>query len=586
MGWPPNHCNPERTGATEALDARIRREREARHRRDQAQNQLRNAEQQIERAQRQRRKLLNRAGLPDDEAGWTNLRRLLDHLPDYREREAELQAARIQCDQQRKRIGAPTVADYDGWNAARLDQERHAAAEAAARHQEIISEIGQIQGEISAVREGSTLEEALAEMQAAEEALRVKRRDNARNFLVGLLRDRIAEATEQAYRPDILRRAQDLFARFTNDRYRLDVEPGNPPMFRAFDVVLDRRMTLDQLSDGTRVQLLIAVRLAYVQYEEDQAGIRLPLLIDEAVATSDPARADALIASVVAAAATGRQVFVLTAQPDEAAKWQRTLAGAVDDRSFHLGTWATSPPDIAVLDPDKLAAAGPAAVAAPGKDATLGDYIKALKIPKLSPFDQAGQAHTGLLLVALRGPDDKEGAQTLHRLLKMGFDQAGPLVAFLHHSPDTGKKLLGDKGITALETVFQGLDAALAAARRGRNKPVTYAFLEAAGGVPPTKLEEVWQLTEEVGHDPQRLLDGLREKRVKRFSQEKREELEAELLDAGILQHEAPLDDAGLRHEIRKSMGTALVDGPADANTVARIAALIALKDSTTRAAN
>ena len=54
---------------------------------------------------------------------------------------------------------------------------------------------------------------------------------------------------------------------------------------------------LAELSAGRRLQLLVAVRMGFV--EEQERGVRVPIVMDETLANSDDASAEALIGAVV-----------------------------------------------------------------------------------------------------------------------------------------------------------------------------------------------------------------------------------------------------------------------------------------------
>ncbi|BDU77594.1 hypothetical protein [Mesoterricola sediminis] len=134
---------------------------------------------------------------------------------------------------------------------------------------------------------------------------------------LALVLDRQARLADTLDRPPVLQRASDHFLAFTG-RYELTFTEGR---FLAREGAT--RLELDQLSEGTRVQLLLAVRLAFVEKEET---LRLPLFLDEILGNSDDARSGDIVRAVLALAATGRQVFYFTAQMDEVNRW-REIAG-------------------------------------------------------------------------------------------------------------------------------------------------------------------------------------------------------------------------------------------------------------------
>ncbi len=122
----------------------------------------------------------------------------------------------------------------------------------------------------------------------------------------------------------LYQRANELFRTITKYRFSLLIPDGTEKSFRAFDEAKRTGLGLSELSTGTRIQLLLAVRLAYIETQEQH--YRLPLLADELLANSDDVRAQAIIEALVEISRAGRQVFYFTAQADEVSKWQQYLS--------------------------------------------------------------------------------------------------------------------------------------------------------------------------------------------------------------------------------------------------------------------
>jgi uncharacterized protein YhaN len=112
----------------------------------------------------------------------------------------------------------------------------------------------------------------------------------------------------------VFRKARDLFTDFTAGSFRLEIDEGVKPSFRAVETSSGRGVGLDQLSSGTRVQLLMAVRLAFI--EEMESGHQLPLILDEILGNTDDLRASAIIDATIEICRLGRQVIYFTAQHD------------------------------------------------------------------------------------------------------------------------------------------------------------------------------------------------------------------------------------------------------------------------------
>jgi uncharacterized protein YhaN len=78
------------------------------------------------------------------------------------------------------------------------------------------------------------------------------------------------------------------------------------------------------LSTGTKIQLMMAVRLAFI--EESEQGVMLPILADELLANSDDERSAAMIGALCEISRAGRQVFYFTAQEDEVQRWEEWVS--------------------------------------------------------------------------------------------------------------------------------------------------------------------------------------------------------------------------------------------------------------------
>ena len=101
------------------------------------------------------------------------------------------------------------------------------------------------------------------------------------------LLDDVERAFEAEHEPSVLRRARDVFAEVTAGAFALRLRGDGT--FIAHDVRQETARELAELSSGTRMQLLLAVRLAWIEAQE-QGGETLPLFLDEALTTSDEKR--------------------------------------------------------------------------------------------------------------------------------------------------------------------------------------------------------------------------------------------------------------------------------------------------------
>lgn len=169
---------------------------------------------------------------------------------------------------------------------------------------------------------GDSLGKALKKQRDALTDLENLRKKEVAARVIQLLTDRLSAEAERECQPEVLRGASDWLARITHARYALSV---NASGFFAHDTIQGRTYTLDQLSSGTRVQVLFAVRMAFIEMQEQSTSISFPIFLDELLANSDDGRALAIVSSILEIAKE-RQVFYITAQQDEVEKL-RQLSG-------------------------------------------------------------------------------------------------------------------------------------------------------------------------------------------------------------------------------------------------------------------
>ncbi|WP_306599092.1 AAA family ATPase [Geothrix sp. 21YS21S-2] len=323
----------------------------------------------------------------------------------------------------------------------------------------------------------------LARDQAAQRLEDQRIRDLEGRTLARLI-DRLEErGADEDLKPQ-LRRASDLFQAFTGHRYVLRFENA---AFVAREG--DRTRPLDQLSEGTRLQLLMAVRLAYVEHQEGPDGIQLPLFLDEVLANSDDTRAQAILEAIQVMAGTGRQIFYFTAQQDEVAKWRRLGPRGIQILDLaevrNLGARRLAPlPAVDLTRPP---------IPDPGEDSLLG-YARRLGAAGPSLWTPLSQQHAWLAFA--------EGQQrSLHLLLQGGFETVGQVRNFLG-TPITPEKV-------ALLTTIEILEQAQAALQAARPRPLSPAIIEAAEIPRFGDMAGVAAVFRECGNDPRALLDSV-----------------------------------------------------------------------------
>lgn len=197
-----------------------------------------------------------------------------------------------------------------------IEDELATAQSKAAQARELQDRLIRLDAEIERTEKGRSLENALAEKENKRIELENVRSEKAAKAVGQAILDTLRDSVI-SNAPPVFQRAQENFKRVTGSRYTLGIPEENT--FRARDHHLNRDFDLTKLSSATRVQLLLSVRLAFVETQE--TNYRLPLTLDETLANSDDPRAQAIIKTMSNLAAN-RQIFYFTAQEDEVNKWK------------------------------------------------------------------------------------------------------------------------------------------------------------------------------------------------------------------------------------------------------------------------
>jgi uncharacterized protein YhaN len=419
-------------------------------------------------------------------------------------------------------------------------------------------EVGGLRSRIEAAKRAHALEDALAEEQRCREALEEIRLKDLRSGVAAVLLDFLERETRNEHLPEVFHRANQLFARITRGAYELRVESGDPPSFRAYDTRSEKGLALEELSSGTRVQLLLAVRIAFVESRE--AGVRLPLLMDEALANSDDERASAIMAAVIQLALDGRQVFYFTAQPDEVAKWRRALQAqpaaefAVIDLALERSLeqrLKVSDLDAPVAEPVKLPA--PSAL-------SHGAYGEALGVPRVEIGAPIGALHLWYLV---------EDPRELHRILgELRVTSWGELRSLLALD---GGRLLEERVLQRVEAAARVAATALDLLRVGRGRRVDRRAVLASGVVTARFVEEVESLVTETGGDAAELLRCLEEGAVPKFLRRNVDALRHFFEENGYLDPREPSSPTRLRLEVLSGAAALLAAGRIDVPAIDRL---------------
>ncbi len=497
------------------------------------------------------------AGLEEgDEQG---LALLLDRLPEYRDsiREKTVLRSNVELDRtELGKVGEATLSELDAHSLENLKEKLQAAASRESELRDVIADVTNKRNE---VRRGNKLQHLIAAREEARANLRSLRDDalfaEAGNFLL----TEIEEEHEQAQLPRVLKRAGDHFSRFTLHNYELRLEKSDAqPRLAAVELRSGKVRQLDELSAGTRAQLLLAARIAYT--EEVEQGKVMPLFLDEALDQSDPQRFQAITASLGCVARDqGRQIFYLTSDPldvdrirDALAKEDCDIAAEIDLGLIRTGQASIKGPEDLRIDPE---------TPVPEPDGlSPEEYAVLLKVPTFRPILGFAEQHVFYILW-----DD---LPLLRDFLDNRIERGGQWKT-VSGTPLAEK--LGSRSIDAEQIGLRLdlLEAYCGLWQEGRGRPVDRDVLIESGAVSKVFLEKVITIAKELSGDPQRLVAMLRDRgddRLKRFRTDSIDQLQEYLTENGILDHRPILTkDELLRRALTTPAANQLPDGVANA---------------------
>jgi len=491
------------------------------------------AKKRISILQDRRTALFTAAGLADDDDD--AMRERLRLLQDYNA--AKKQLGDLEATARGLTAKLQDAPELLEMTAGEIDGDTARLTTVAQSYEGLVEKIADIRLRVDNARNGTCLELALNEVEWATVRL-AQCREAAELAAAGsFLLDSVEREHKVESQPEVYRQAARLFTMFTRGRYELrlgDLSNTGESAFRALDTSNQRGLALAELSRGTYMQLLLAVRLAFAVAAE--RGTQLPFVLDEVLSSTDPMRFRAIVECLLALVKDGRQVFYFTCQPGDAAAWQEVAdqMGAVGARRIDLADVQRQERAASSLLSESSARQKP--IPEP-EDMSLGEYAKLLGIPHLDPMAGAGAAHLAHLV------DD---ADQLHRLLAAGIETFGQLECLV---------ACGDVDAYAPSDLLARLQAracvleAFAQARRiGRGRPITPEVL-AEAGVTKTFIEPVTNMARDLDWDARRLVDAIGDRhddRAKGFRSRALEQMQESLTESGHLDARETLSEQQL----------------------------------------
>ena len=448
----------------------------------------------------------------------------ISYLPQFAQLKTELDA--------QQRLYAHNQALLKGCEELMLREEREIAAELAglpkARIElnELTERIAAAEAEINAA--GTSDDTALAEAAVTAEIERLTYIRNRQMYAsAGRYLLQKARNSESAATPGVLRTADELFQRFTGNAWKLISRyDKSGAEVAAVEQDTGQQRTPAELSGGTRVQLLMAVRIAFANQADSKSPVSSPLFLDEALANSDPERFEAA-ARCLQEVVNTRQVFYLTSEPEDLLRLQRSGA---DINIINMQQVRSLPASANMLSAALQLTELPA-LPSP-QNHTAAEFAQMLRVPRATVTEGARALHLFYLL--------SDRLSVLYRLAQAGLTTVGRCNALSIEKYHRA-------GLTDEETrvVQTRLSIARLFAEKwsvGRPAAVDPTRL-AEYGVTPALMQRAQKALEAAGGDARGMLEIMG--REGNFRTATKQTIEEKLTESALLTEEQPatLDD-------------------------------------------
>ena len=479
------------------------------------------------------------------------LAQLLPQLDDYNNAKRQLTEEQAVLKAKKSAVDAiPIINELTPLSDVELQNKLAECQHQASQSSDLNTKKGECQQRIANAKATNDCERLTAELETEYETLQKKLLINAHsvtgNELVNMLkREVVASST-----PAVMKRACELFANFTTGRYELRISEDQQ-QFTAYDSQDQVVLHLDQLSSGTRVQLLIAVRVAFVEIQEQ--SLQLPLLLDEALASSDPVREEAIINTALTLASGGRQIFYFTNKPEEAQLWeQHARENNIEFARINLPGKVTS---------RNLQRQATAAIA-DGANLTHEEYGLLLKVPTLSYQLGLLNAHIWYVI-----EDNKQLKILLENNINSCAQLANPDFALVIDSLIGAEAGQRARLLTGLLTKMEPYW------KQGHPKPFTPLALDESDARRSENFRNsITALAEEVEWDINEILNRLYSKEVSRFTASHTDRLKEYCLENGYYCDIEPLENIELHRQLLSDAQFAIADNEITTDEVNRLA--------------
>ncbi len=488
--------------------------------------------------------------------GKEEVRNLVQQLLEYKQVKEEVYAATVGLAEKELNLKNQSLyGEYEqriiGLSINKAQELEEKMSVEASKLEGISEEITKIETSIQNIMKGHELEDVLTEKEEALNNLEQLYEINLSSITGNLINDQLKKETSEQNRPKVFKYANELLNRITNGRYALRLEEKEEPAFRVYDTVLKLGQDLNEISTGTRVQLLLAIRLAFVETQE--SSIKLPLLADELLANSDDERAKAVIESLVEISRAGRQIFYFTAQDDEVWKWDQFLKEQSDLNYKVFQLSGSNKSSVNHLDYQSELESFKLLHQVPSPDGkSHKEYRKEIQIEPYNILIQdCNQLHLWYLM------DDID---LLYVCLKRGIKYWGQMDSFLKNN---GKlKQLNKSIMLHIREKIKLLERFQELYRRGRPKQIDREVLEQSGAISSSFIDRVNDKLVELKGNPKELIQMLRNGGISRFGQNKTEDLEQYLSNKEYIDSLEPLEKEDILVQLNAIISNMDIDIP------------------------
>jgi DNA repair exonuclease SbcCD ATPase subunit len=475
--------------------------------------------------------ICTRLGLGEPDPGILKERVWL--LPPWQQQFRESEALKQRLSELRNQLGDDrNLAEQD---LLTLEDDLRICREAREEERRLQDEIIGLQKQIEFTSKGRGVHETRERLTRFREELLRERNAHLQTRLGMELIEWLQESCRTRERPRVLEEANQNLARFSGGSLQLTLSLEDPEGEFTASRPGQPALPLNMLSTGERTQVLMAVRLAFLHLHERAP---LPLLIDEALGTSDDQRAEEVMKALIEVSRQGRQLFYFTAQQDEVQKWREVLK-ATQTKARILDLSAIRNRQQAATLPALEQKHKPVIDYTPRPEESLSTWAGRLQVTDWNPHQPLAELPLWYLL--------KHQPNTLATLLTLGIQTVGSYRIYQEAGTLTSR--LDPDEQTTLDRKIEAMTCLREIWRIGRPPPLPEQKLVESGCISEKFLEQVLNLCRELQGDASALLQALMDGTVKGFRKNKTDELQDFLQNQDYLSSDHPLSI----HEIQST---------------------------------